>query len=203
MAIPSIAVGDKIKASIVNKIIAMVNGTALNGVIPASAAGTGTVTPLGSVTFSNQPIVALDGVFSGTYDNYRITWNSLVRSSAAPLQFHLRSGGGDVSTPSYDWTRRIDSGTTSAISSSSSSTSAPLDAGVAVNQNSSGVIDLFGPALVQATMATCQSVVYAASAVQTSTIGFVNENGSAYDGFSIFGPNWSGVIRVYGYNTLT
>jgi len=209
MVISLVAVGGKITAALMNSVIKAVNGIALNGIVPAAVTGSGgtvTVTGNGKITFVGAGTVQVDGVFSGTYDNYRITWNSTTRSAATSTQFHLRGAGTDVNS-NYDFVKSVASGTTVTTSSSSSSSAVPLDQGQAVGQISNGVLDLFGPALAQATTATVQSGVVASSVLYGTTAFFAQENATSYDGFTLFplsaGSTWSGTVCVYGYNTLT
>lgn len=207
MVISLIGVGGKIKASLINQLIGLVNGIALNGIVPISVNGTGvTVSPNGKVTFVNATTVSLNGVFSGTYDNYRITWNSFNRSASGSIQFRLRAAGTDATT-NYDYVKGVDSGTARAVSSSSSSTAVPLDQGVAAGQFSDGVMDLFGPAVSGFTTGTANSSVLSASVLYGTQVYIANENVASYDGFTMYGltggETWSGTIRVYGYNTLT
>jgi hypothetical protein len=207
MAISLVSVGGTIRATLINAIINAVNRNALNGIVPSQVDGSGTaVAPNGAVTFTGATQVSLNGVFSGSYDNYRITWNSSTRSSTGSIQFALRAAGVDATT-NADYVKGFDQSTTRNISSSSSTGTVPLDQGIAAGQRSYGVIDMFEPALAAPTAATAQATVLASSAVTSIQTGFANENATSYDGFtmSILGgtATWSGTIRVYGYNTLT
>ena len=207
MSIALAAVAGRISAALINQIFGQVNAIALGGVIPTSVAGSGvTVSPNGKVTFVNATKVSLNGVFSGTYDNYRITWNSSTRSASGSTQFVLRNAGTDV-VGNYDYVKGVDAGTARSVSSSSSANSIPLDQGVVAGQTSDGVLDLYGPALAQYTAGTAQSAVLASSALSSCQVSFANENAAAYDGLSLYpltaGETWSGTVRVYGYNTLT
>jgi hypothetical protein len=206
VAISLIAVGDKIKAAVINSIIRQVNSTALAGIVPTSVAGTGvTVAPNGAVTFTNATTVSLNGVFSGSYDNYRITWNSTTRSASGSTQFRFRAAGTDAVT-NYDFVKIVASGTTSTVTSSSSSSGLPLDNGVAAGQTSDGVMDLFGPALNRMVTGTAQSAVVASSVLYQTNVAIAQEATSSFDGFTMYGlttgETWTGTIRVYGYNTL-
>lgn len=208
MVIPLMSVGQKLTAAIVNQIIGGVNQTALAGIAPTSVAGTGvTASANGVVTFTNATAVSLNGVLSGTYDNYRITWSSSTRSQNVGLYFRLRQAGTDVSTATYDWVQQTASGTTSSVASSSSATGARIDNGVAIAQRSSGVFDLFGPALSgQATLGTVQASVLSASALTSFNTSLACETTTSSDGITIYAggtSTFSGVLRVYGYNNLT
>lgn len=207
MVISFIAVGDKIKASIINKLIAAVNGTALNGIVPTSVIGAGvTVTPNGQVTFSNATYVGIDGVFSGSYSNYRITFDSTTRSGSGSIQLRLRAAGTEA-TANYDYVKGYDAGTSRTVSSSSSGGAIPLDQGIAAGQISDGVIDLFGPALTQYTSGTSQSAVLSGSTLTSVQVAFALESTTAYDGLGLYilggTQTFSGYVRVYGYNTLS
>lgn len=206
MAISLFTVGQKITAAILNAIINAVNQTAMTGIIPTSVAGTGvTVSPNGKVTFTNASTVSLNGVFSGSYDNYRITWNSSTRSAAVSAAFRLRNAGVDTTGSTYDYAKGVDSGTTRQVTSSSSNTNFPIDHGIAASILSNGVMDIFGPALTGAVTGTVQCAVLASSACYSVQISFANETTTTFDGFtmSVSSGTWSGVVRVYGYNTLT
>ena len=206
MAISLMTVGQKITAAILNSIINVVNQTALNGIIPTSVAGTGvTVSPNGLVTFTNASSVSLNGVFSGSYDNYRVTWNSSTRTASVSTGFQLRAAGTNLSSATYDYVKGLDSGTTRSVTSSSSNTNFPIDHGVAAGQTSNGVMDIFSPAATTAATGTIQASVLASSACYSTQVSFANEATASYDGFtlSVSSGTFSGVIRVYGYNNLT
>lgn len=206
MAISPIGVGGKILASLINQLVTAANQTALSGIIPTSVAGTGvTVSPNGVVTFTNASTVSLNGVFSGSYDNYRVTWNSPTRSAAVSTAFRLRAAGTDLASATYDYVKGLDSGTTRTVSSSSSNTNFPIDHGAAAGQASNGVMDIFSPALGTGTTGTIQASALASSACYSTQISFANESTASYDGFtlSVSSGTFSGTVRVYGYNNLT
>jgi hypothetical protein len=78
-----------------------VPGTRL--IVPTSVAvgsGSGSVNTNGTVTFSGASTVAINGVFSSAYDNYKIVLNT-VGSSAANMWFRMRNSGTDETGNSY------------------------------------------------------------------------------------------------------
>lgn len=204
MAISFVSVGGKITASLINKLIAVVNGTALNGIIPTNVTG-GTVTANGAVTFTNSSSVSLDGVFSGSYDNYRITVTSTTRSASSGVNFRLRQGGTDMTTATYDWVRTNSAGTAVTVASSSAGTASPLDQGVAAGQSAWVAMDIFGPALAQTTGASSLTSILASGGLTSLQVSMANETAASSDGFTLYplAGTWSGTIRVYGYNNLT
>lgn len=205
MPISLVAVGDKIKATVFNTLVKAVNQQGLTGIIPTGATGTGvTVAPTGAITIVNGQTMSISGVFTGGYDNYRITWSSSTRSAVSSIALHLLAAG-TASASNYDFVRGVDSGTSTTITSSSATTAPPIDYGIAVGQRSNGVMDIFGPALIAPTASTVQSAVYASSNVYSMRVGWVNEANASYDGISLFvgsGQTWSGTVRIYGYNNL-
>ena len=206
MAISLMAVGQKITAAILNQVITASNQTAMTGIVPTSVAGTGvTVSPNGKVTFTNASSVSLNGVFSGSYDNYRVTWNSPTRSAAVSTAFRLRNAGVDATGTSYDYVKGVDSGTARSVTSSAANTNFPIDHGIAASILSNGVMDIFGPALSGAVTGVVNCAVLASSACYSTQISFANELTSTFDGFTMFltSGTFSGPVRVYGYNSLT
>lgn len=206
MPVPTVAVGGKITAVEQNLIVGGVNGVALQGIIPTSVAGTGvTLSAGGAVTFTGATTVSLNGVFTGQFDNYRVTWNSPTRSAAVSTGFRLRGAGTDLTSATYDYVKGLDSGTTRSISSSSSNPNFPIDHGAAAGEASNGVMDIFSPALTASTTGTIQASILASSACYSTQISFANETTASYDGFTLLvsSGTFSGTVRVYGYNNLT
>lgn len=208
MVISLIQVGKTVAASTINAIIAAVNQTALTGIVPTSVDGTGvTLSPNGKVTFVNAPSVSLNGIFSGSFDNYRITFNSTTRSTLTTWACRLRLAGTDLTSATYDFARGYDSGTARTITSSTAAAGFLIDIGIAAGQASNGHIDIFNPGAALMTTGNITAGVLASSAIYSVQIAFANENTSAYDGITFYpvtaGGTWSGTVRVYGYNTLT
>lgn len=206
MAISLVAVGQKITAALMNQVIGQVNGIALIGIKPTSVAGTGvTVSNNGSVTFTNATTVSLNGVFTGTYDNYRIVWNSSTRSSNNTMYFRLRQAGTDISTTTYAFNKGYDTGTARVVQQNTAQNMAALDIAAGIGQTSDGYTDIFGPANGGYTTGTGLCFVWVGGVPYTITTGFYNSTATGSDGISFFpsAGTWSGTIRVYGYNNLT
>ena len=209
MAISLVAIGDKIRASLINALIMQVNGIALVGQIP-TVSGTGvTVSPGGSVSFAGASTVQVIGAFSGTYDNYRIVWDIPSQTAGADLQMHLANAGTDDTTGNYSYTRGYDhGGTTNArtVASVTAASSFLLTAGASSSQTNFGYMDLSGPALSRYTAGLAQAVVHNTSPdTYTTSTNLFNSSTTAYDGFSLqpTAGMFTGTLRVYGYNNLT
>lgn len=64
----------------------------------AAAAGTATLNPDGSITFTAATTVSANGAFTSAYDNYLITVQIDSNSAAASISFRLRQAGVDYAT---------------------------------------------------------------------------------------------------------
>ena len=62
----------------------------------------------GAVTFSGVSSVSLNGVFTSTYDNYRVHVTG-THSAGADCTFRLRVSGADNSTSNYQWRQNVTS----------------------------------------------------------------------------------------------
>jgi hypothetical protein len=208
MAIPTtgIAPGAPITAATQLQIITAVNAISMLGQVP-TVSGTGvTVNPGGAIVASNSPIITVIGAFNSTYDNYRIAWNLPTQSANADLSLRLTSVGTDNTAAQYDYLRGWDGGVAGArtVQMVTASSVWLVSAGQYAGQTNNGYIDLFGPALAQATTGLGQSAVHnPVPNMYTCTTNVYHSAATAFDGFSIFpqSGNISGTIRVYGYGT--
>lgn len=205
MAISLVAVGGIIKAGVINAIIKQVNLTALNGIVPTSVNGTGVaMTANGQVTFTNASAVNVNGVFTGSYDNYRIVWNSSTRSASTTMYIRLRQAGTDITTATYAFNKGYDTGTARTVQQTTAATSAAMDAAAGAGMTSDGYTDIFGPSKAGYTSGTGLCFLWDGSTPYTVTTGFYNSTATTSDGFTMFPATgtWSGTLRVYGYNNL-
>ena len=80
--------------------------TGLKLLVPTSVAvgsGTGTANAAGQVTFTGASSVQLNGVFTTTYDNYKIVLNITAISSTDVLQFRFGTSGTINTTTRPGW----------------------------------------------------------------------------------------------------
>jgi hypothetical protein len=207
MAISLVAIGDKIRASLINQLIGQVNAIALVGQIPTVSGSGVTVSPGGAVVFTNASAVTVTGAFNSTYDNYRIVWDIPSQTAGADLQMHLSNTGTDDVSGNYSYTRGYDNGSAGSrtVNMVTAASVWYLTAGASSTQTNFGYMDLSGPALARYTSGLAQAVVRNTTPQMYTTSTNLHMNTStAYDGFSIFPASgtMSGTLRVYGYNNL-
>lgn len=165
----------------------------------ANSGGTASATA-GTVTFTTVNSISLNGVFSATYDNYRIVLSG-TGSTSLTWSMRYRVAGSDNTNATYLWNYMYGSGTTVAASRTTSTTN--LQVGFANSYAVSGAaIDVYSPFLSAFTASLSQSVFHYSSSgcdVVFNSGGFGAT--TSFDGFSIIPSTGSitGNIRVYGY----
>jgi len=173
-------------------------------IVPTSVSvgsGSGSANAAGFVTFSGASSVSLNGVFSSTYDNYRIVVN--VTSSSTnfdPLWLRMRSGTTDNSSSNYRWQQRYfaygGSGGDGTTTTGTGFALASVDTGTtSIGMKASA--DVIGPFVTSNTSYSYQGTQY--------NYGFYGNGimtvSTSYDGCSIVpnSGNVTGTIGVYGY----
>jgi hypothetical protein len=166
----------------------------------AVGSGTATINSNGGVTFSGASSVSFNGVFSSTYQNYRIVWQS-TNASAAAIRMRLRVSGADdtnnvyVSAYSYEQvggagTGRVTDGATTSWTITQSA-----------NQTASNAaIDIFRPNEATPTYASFMNMnrdtvdyIYMGGLIMTNSTSFTGI--TFYPGSSTI----SGTVSIYGY----
>lgn len=175
-------------------------------VIPTSIAvgsGTAVTNSGGMVTFSGVSSVSLNGVFTSTYNNYRIMLRCGNGNLGAATYFRLRSAGADRSNSNYYYGGYMsrEGGTLTAWSGNSSTV---FDVNRLWNgdQGTTSAMEVFNP--VDATKATGFS---STSWSNDASGGFGNafeglhSINNTNDGFSLWLSSgvFSGTVSVYGY----
>jgi hypothetical protein len=174
-------------------------------VVPSSvviAGGSGSANSLGLVTFTTGTAVSLNGVFTSTYQNYRIIANYNGSTTGDVLYIRVRASGTDASGGNYfggiNWASQGGSG----VINISSQTQ--IDMGRV--SNLSGVngfsLDISNPQLARATRFNFQSTGYQPVSYFGFNGGVIHTLNNAYDGFTIYpaAGNITGTIQVFGYN---
>ena len=145
----------------------------------------------------------LQGIFSSTYNNYRITLDTLNMSSSSVCAFRMLSGASADGTAQYYWAfSGIDvTGVSTNDYGQTSSTGRTGFIATATGVLGSVVFDIFKPFIAQATFITSQVSMY--------DTRFGVRNGAAqhnvatsYDGIQLStygGGNMTGTYTVYGY----
>ena len=178
---------------------ATVAGMGLVLVKPTSIANTGGSASLsgGAVTFTGVTSVSLNGVFTSTYENYRIVMSG-TGSVSQNLQIRFRIAGTDTTATNYAYQRLLVNGT----SAGAARTTAANQATIGGTDTIWGInlLDLSNP---QTTVTTAMRAYGAFSAsgayLQDAAAGYSLT--TSFDGITYFPDSgtMSGTIRVYGY----
>ena len=173
----------------------------------ANTSGTASIGANGTVSFSAASTVSLNGVFSSTYENYRIVFTTSNFSASDALSFRLRASGSDYSSANYSQmgTRNFSNGATIAALNESGRTSIGLGSSNSAASDRCGItIDIFKP-----NVNFVNKVMHISIVNQDSTGLYLRTQGGLADGatyifdgftFIIASGNMTGTVSVYGYN---
>jgi hypothetical protein len=166
--------------------------------VKPSSVVNGTDNGKGTVTFSAQTSVSLNGVFNSTYDNYRIVFFPTAGSGA--LTMRLRASGSDNSSSVYIYRGATAGDSTLVRYAGSAQTNWNFDNGI--NASHATTIELFQPNISKSTLFTMMgtNLGSASSGSYISIVGGHYAN-SIFDGFTLFASgDMTGSVSVYGYN---
>ncbi len=87
--------------------IALDNELGLSLITPSSIAatgGSGSISSTGKISFTSASSISLNGIFSSTYQNYKVLFQVTAPTSGVDLTLRLRASGSDLTGASYDET---------------------------------------------------------------------------------------------------
>jgi hypothetical protein len=172
-------------------------------IVPTSVAvgsGTGSVNASGLFTFTGASTVTMNGIFTASYRNYKIIYLSTSNTAGASVNFRFAQTG--TATTATSWvTAGYYYGTT----------------GSGVLTPSSGAVEAYIGGLIgtgYSNLSTHAEITISDNRCTSLSGGFPNGAGGAtvtslwngaitgFDGFrlSTSSGNWTGTMKVYGYN---
>jgi hypothetical protein len=158
----------------------------------------------GQVSFTGVSSISLNGVFTSTYDNYRVTMRiSGTSTSDAFMRTRVRVGGVDNSTASSYYQTSLYSGGSSA--SGNSGIQDNMLAGITNSTyatSGSWIYDYISPALASQTLINAHTFyTLTAGARYLEMVDCYHNATTAFDGFTMYPSTGTitGNIRVYGY----
>jgi hypothetical protein len=168
--------------------------------------GSGSVNAVGTVSFSGASSVSLNGVFSSTYDNYRVQLD-LTGSNPGSVNMRVRSGTTDVSSStyhhSYSYSQLNAAAALTTITTNASTTAAWISDLSSSGTYSHSSFDLSSPFLARPTVATGSILTYQNSGASLYVIyfGSTNTNSTSYDGITFLPTSntLTGTVSIYGY----
>lgn len=178
-------------------------------IIPSSVqvgSGTSSVSASGVITFSGVNSIAINGVFSSAYANYRIVYFQDSASTLADIAMRLRQSGSDSSTANYYHGGTVIDGNTFYGNSASAANNWYIHTthtAVAGNGHASLSMDLYSPNIARPTTFTHMGYAWPGTGYHRFIAkGGFHNNPLAYDGFTWYPSSgtYGGTIRVYGYN---
>lgn len=195
MTFPVFASGDVLNASDMNAV-------GLWKITPTSVAGTGVTLSGNVVNFSASTSISVNGVFSSTYENYKI----IITGSAtgnADNSIRLRAAGTDTTT-NYQFTAQGYYASARNDNANNTATQWEFFCSMGSSRGSGSQIELFRPNTTDAWKSATANSAFAHSAVGVITrncAGVLN-SATQFDGFTVIvggGFNATGQLRVYGY----
>jgi hypothetical protein len=170
-------------------------------IVPTSVTG-GTLNSSGSVTFSGATAVYLDGIFSSTYQNYRIVFSGTCTASTG-LVWRFRTGGVENSNSNYSNAfYRYQSDNTVAGEDGRESSSLWQWLNAAANQPFAVSVDVYSPQESTYTFCSMNGFISTSSSRLKGLFGAGQFGANtSFDGGNLFVTSGSitGTIRVYGY----
>jgi hypothetical protein len=152
----------------------------------------------GQITFTTVSSISLNGVFTSTYDNYRIVATFVTSTNSLQMSFRYRVGGSDNTGATSYSTRGGDQG--SFVSAAADTSSFPI-----VNGYTGGnflTMESLNPFASQYSLGSFDSISATVAVAATARFGsLVHTSTTSFDGFTIFiaSGSFTGKLRVYGY----
>jgi hypothetical protein len=177
--------------------VTSVTGAGMDLIVPTSVAGAGVTLSGGQISFTTATSVSVNGVFSSTYDNYRII-TRLIGSTTALPSIRLRLSGTDASGANYEHQYLQASAATVSAARTTGSTGFEI-ASIGSTDYSYLIIDIGNPSIASTTQLSINSNQYTSASIAGQYAGRHSLT-TAYDGFSLLANTGSttGIIRVYG-----
>jgi hypothetical protein len=162
--------------------------------------GSGSISATGSVSFTSASAISLNGVFSATYDTYRIFYNT-THSVDSGTTLRLRASGTDASTTAYEWQRLRATSSTVSTTYAGSQTSFDVIVNASGTSLQLGQITLFDPFKASASYLTLDST-YCVNSASIGQIGGRHNVSTSYDGFTLLvnAGNMTGSVSIFGVN---
>lgn len=207
MALTRATVGGRITSAIINAIIDLLElvpfTVGMKPIVPTSVAGSGvSVGTRGKVTFTTASTISLNGIFTSTYDTYKIVFDCSATSTSAGGTLRLRLAGTDNSSAVYAFQQTTAAATTVATTTGTTGTSWGFTAVSGTEHYFE--LTLNAPALARATRGRIDTGTWTGNTANTQTKSELRHSAtSAFDGLSIIAStgNMTGSLTVYGYNT--
>ena len=166
-------------------------------ITPTSVAGSGVTLSGGEVTFSAATTISVNGVFTATYDNYRMVWESSLAAGEQSLGIRMRLSGTDNSSSNYT-SQYLFADAASTGQGRQTGQTSHLATNISVNRTF-GVTDIGSPALAQRTALITNSTVDASTPTTRFYTG-AQTQATAFDGISLIpaASSMTGKLRIYG-----
>ena len=181
---------------------AYVNSVAsLRLITPTSIANSGGSASVsgGEVTFTGVSSISFNGVFSATYDNYRIITKATASTRVA-LNMRMRVAGVDNTTANYQAQLSGAEAAAGVFVRASNQTSGRI---AAVDTTTTPIsTDIMSPFLAEVTVMTSLVGLAAATTGNSVAMESMGHNvASSFDGFTLLPASGTltGKIRIYGY----
>lgn len=187
--------------------IGTLNAMGLKNVVPTSVvvdSGSATVNANGFIEFSGATALKLNGVFSATYNSYKIIFSQQSASATNDLYVRLRASGTDLSASYYANGTLATASTISGVDlvNISQWTVNALHSGTGIS-HASTTMEVIQPFLPKPTTFQSKGGSWTSTQNKTFNLAGFNSNTSAYDGITFFpsgaGTTMGGNIQVFGY----
>ena len=171
----------------------------------AVGSGTATIGTSGTVTFSGASSISLNGIFSSTYDNYRIIMNQTSNSTGATMRLRMRSGSTDNSGNNYALAGLYTNSGSATIASwrdAIGTLSSWYIGDYATSRPITYTLEFYNP------FVATQTVISAASGYNTTADVLyayqhqgLHNQATSYDAITLFASSGTvtGTVSVYGY----
>lgn len=154
----------------------------------------------GSVTFTTVNSISLNGVFSATYENYRVALSISAQSANNDIQMRMRASGSDTTTATYNMAYQRGGRSTLSDGGSLTGTTFWILASAFTGYASQMSMDMYRANTSGAVGWIGQSFSNDAGFVDGTRGGNCTQ-ATAHDGFTIISSTGTltGTVRVYGY----
>jgi hypothetical protein len=173
--------------------------------VTKGASGSASVDSKGTITFSGTESIALNGVFTSTYQNYRLFVNITLQSANADFNARLRVSNADNSVADYSYSGlELPTGGSVTLDAAAGTTLWKLGENYNNYDDFMGIsIDLLSPQASSNTKFNSQTFGgTTAGAFSTYIFSGVFNAPTSFDSINFYPASGTvtGTIRVYGYN---